>query len=121
MQVAVARQMYIAKNQADTDPALARLAQFTQRIIDVSRTPDGKSGSHVLAYADKDGATETNALFGTPDEINSKLDAIRNAGADYVLLVVSGGVDQLQRFKRDIMPNFSTLPTATHHSEGGGR
>jgi hypothetical protein len=66
MQVAVARQMYIAKNQADTDPALARLAQFTQRIIDVSRTPDGKSGSHVLAYADKDGATETNALFGTP-------------------------------------------------------
>jgi hypothetical protein len=28
------------------------------------------------------------------------------------LLTVSGGIDQLRRFKRDIMPNFSTLPTA---------
>jgi alkanesulfonate monooxygenase SsuD/methylene tetrahydromethanopterin reductase-like flavin-dependent oxidoreductase (luciferase family) len=113
MQVAVARQLYIAKDEADTEAALARLAQFTQRIIAVSRTPDDKIGSHVLAYADEAGATEANALFGTPDEINSKIDAIRSAGAEYILLVVSGGVDQLRRFKRDVMPNFSTLPTAT--------
>jgi hypothetical protein len=36
---------------------------------------------------------------------------VRNAGAEYVLLTVSGGINQLRRFKRDIMPNFSTLPT----------
>ncbi|MDO8616893.1 MAG: LLM class flavin-dependent oxidoreductase [Dehalococcoidia bacterium] len=113
MQVAVARQLYIAKDEADTEAALARLAQYTQRTIAVSRTPDGKIGSHVLAYADKAGATEANALFGTPDEINNKLDAVRNAGAEYVLLTVSGGINQLRRFKRDIMPNFSTLPITT--------
>jgi alkanesulfonate monooxygenase SsuD/methylene tetrahydromethanopterin reductase-like flavin-dependent oxidoreductase (luciferase family) len=113
MQVAVARQIYISKDKADTEAALARLAQFTQRTIAVSRSPDGKTGSHVLAYADQAGATEAHALFGTPDEINNKLDAVRNAGAEYVLLTVSGGINQLRRFKRDIMPNFSTLPTAT--------
>jgi hypothetical protein len=52
------------------------------------------------------------ALFGTPDEINNMLDAVRNAGAEYVLLTVSGGIDQLRRFKRDIMPNFSRPPKA---------
>jgi alkanesulfonate monooxygenase SsuD/methylene tetrahydromethanopterin reductase-like flavin-dependent oxidoreductase (luciferase family) len=111
MQVAVARHLYVAKDDADTGAALARLAQFNARTVAVSRTPGGKTGSHVLAYADNTGATEAYALFGTPDEVNRKLDAIRKAGAEYVLLVVSGGIDQLRRFKRDIMPNFSTLPT----------
>jgi alkanesulfonate monooxygenase SsuD/methylene tetrahydromethanopterin reductase-like flavin-dependent oxidoreductase (luciferase family) len=110
MQVAVARQAYVSRDEADTQAALARLAQFTQRTIAVSRSPDGKTGSHVLAYADQAGATEAYALFGTPDEINNMLDAVRNAGAEYVLLTLSGGIDQLQRFKRDIMPNFSTPP-----------
>ena len=121
MQVAVARHLYIAKDEAETQAALARLAQANARTVAVSRTPDGKTGSHVLAYADNAGATEANALFGTPDQISSKLDAMRNAGAEYVLLVVSGGVDQLRRFKRDIMPNFSMLPTETHLSAGAGR
>ncbi len=111
MQVAVARQVYISKDQADTEAALARLARVTQRTIDVSRSPDAKSASHVLAYADQAGATEANALFGTPDEINGTLDAVRSAGAEYVLLAVSGGIEQLRRFKRDIMPNFATSPT----------
>jgi len=112
MQVAVARQVYISKDKADTETALARLAQVTQRTIAVSRSPDGKTGSHVLAYADQAGATEAYALFGTPDEINNMLDAVRHAGAEYVLLTVSGGIDQLRRFKRDIMPNFAAPPTA---------
>ena len=112
MQVAVARQLYIAKNQADTEAALARLAQFTQRTVAVSRSPDSKFSSHVLAYADKAGRTEANALFGTPDEINKMLDSVRNAGAEYVLLTMSGGIGQLRRFQRDVMPNFLTPPSA---------
>jgi len=105
MQVAVARQVYVAKDKADAEAALTRLAQVTERTVAVSRSPDGKSGSHVLAYT---GATESHALFGTPDEINEMLGAVRNAGAEYVLLTVSGGIGQLRRFKRDVMPNFST-------------
>jgi alkanesulfonate monooxygenase SsuD/methylene tetrahydromethanopterin reductase-like flavin-dependent oxidoreductase (luciferase family) len=107
MQVAVARQVYVAKDNADRQAALERLAKYTQRTVAVSRAPDGKAGSHVLAYADKAGGTEANALYGTPDEICRKLEALNGAGAEYLLLTISGGKEQLRRFARDIMPEFS--------------
>jgi alkanesulfonate monooxygenase SsuD/methylene tetrahydromethanopterin reductase-like flavin-dependent oxidoreductase (luciferase family) len=107
MQVAVARQVYVAKDKADKDAALARLAKHTQRTLDVSRAPEVKGGSHVLAYADAAGGTETNALYGTVDEICGKLAALHGAGAEYLLLTISGGKEQLRRFARDIMPEFS--------------
>jgi len=108
MQVVVARQVYVAKDQADTEAALTRQAKHTQRTVDVARAPGSKAGSHVLAYADKSGTTEAHALFGTPDEICEMLEAVQKAGAEYVLLTIAGGKDQLRRFARDIMPNFST-------------
>ena len=109
MQVAVARQLYIAKNAADKETALARLAKHTQRTVAVSRAPGVNAGSHVLAYAD----TEANALYGTPDEICRTLHALRDAGADYVLLTIAGGSrEQMRRFARDIMPEFSRPRTS---------
>jgi alkanesulfonate monooxygenase SsuD/methylene tetrahydromethanopterin reductase-like flavin-dependent oxidoreductase (luciferase family) len=113
MQVAVARQLYVAKDEADKRAALERQAAYTKRTVDVSRAPDRKAGSHVLAYADKAGGTEENALFGTPDEICAMLEAVRAAGANHVLLTVAGGAPQLRRFARDIMPAFAhSAPTA---------
>jgi alkanesulfonate monooxygenase SsuD/methylene tetrahydromethanopterin reductase-like flavin-dependent oxidoreductase (luciferase family) len=109
-QVVAARQLYIAKDEADKQAALARQAAYTQRTVDVSRKPDGKGGSqkgsHVLAYADKKGGTEENALYGTPDEIAAMLEDLQREGVTYVLMVVSGGVAQLRRFAREIMPAF---------------
>jgi alkanesulfonate monooxygenase SsuD/methylene tetrahydromethanopterin reductase-like flavin-dependent oxidoreductase (luciferase family) len=110
MQVAVARQLYVAKNEADKQAALARQADYTQRTVAASRPPDGKAGSHVLAYADKAGATEEYALYGTPDEIGRMLEAVRDAGVGYVLLTIAGGQEQLRRFARDIMPGFTSAP-----------
>jgi alkanesulfonate monooxygenase SsuD/methylene tetrahydromethanopterin reductase-like flavin-dependent oxidoreductase (luciferase family) len=116
MQVTVARQLYIAKDRADKEAALAKQAAFTKRTIDVARAPDAKegttAGSHVLAYANKAGATEENALFGTPDEIANMLEALHGAGVEYILLTISGGVDQLRRFAREIMPAFAKAPVA---------
>jgi len=110
MQVAVARQLYISKNEADKQQALARQRDYTQRTIASARHPGakpGKASSHVLAYADKAGATEENALYGRPDEIASMLEALQEAGVDYVLLTIAGGREQLRRFAREIMPAFS--------------
>jgi alkanesulfonate monooxygenase SsuD/methylene tetrahydromethanopterin reductase-like flavin-dependent oxidoreductase (luciferase family) len=107
MHVAVARQLYVADDRADADAALARLAEYTQRTVDVSRAPGRNGGSHVLAYADKVGNTEEHALYGTPDEIRAKLTALSDAGVEYVLLTVGGGKSQLQRFAREIMPAFA--------------
>ncbi len=106
MQVTVARQLYIAKDKADKEAALVKQAEYTRRTINVARSPDAKPGSHVLAYADRAGATEEHALFGTPDEIARMLEALRDAGVDYILLTISGGKEQLRRFAREIMPAF---------------
>ncbi|MGB9295216.1 MAG: LLM class flavin-dependent oxidoreductase [Pseudolabrys sp.] len=112
MQVTVARQLYIAKDKADKEAALVRQAEYTKRTINVSRDPSAKSGSHVLAYADRAGATEENALYGTPDEIVGMIEALRNAGVAYVLLTIAGGADQLRRFAREVMPAFTHEATA---------
>jgi alkanesulfonate monooxygenase SsuD/methylene tetrahydromethanopterin reductase-like flavin-dependent oxidoreductase (luciferase family) len=108
MQVTVARQLYVAKDKADKEAALARQAKYTQRTVAVSRAPDGSPGSHVLAYAGTAGATEANALYGTPDEVCGMLDTLNKAGVEYVLLTISGGKEQLRRFAREIMPAFSS-------------
>jgi alkanesulfonate monooxygenase SsuD/methylene tetrahydromethanopterin reductase-like flavin-dependent oxidoreductase (luciferase family) len=111
MQVAVARQLYVAKDEADKQAALTRQAAYTKRTVDVSRAPGGngetKAGSHVLAYADKTGGTEEHALFGTPDEICAKLEKLQHAGVQYVLLTVAGGIVQLHQLAREIMPAFA--------------
>jgi alkanesulfonate monooxygenase SsuD/methylene tetrahydromethanopterin reductase-like flavin-dependent oxidoreductase (luciferase family) len=107
MQVTVARQLYVARDRADKEAALVRQAHYTQRTVDVARRPDAKGGSHVLAYADRPGATEEHALFGTPDEIAAMLETLRDAGVAYILLTVAGGREQLRRFAREIMPAFA--------------
>ena len=118
MQVAVARQLYIATDEADRQAALARQAAHTQRTVDVSRAPAaGARGSHVLAYADKAGGTEANALYGTPDQIGAMLAELRNAGVAHVLLTIAGGAAQLRRFARDIMPAFTRSAAAADAAE----
>jgi alkanesulfonate monooxygenase SsuD/methylene tetrahydromethanopterin reductase-like flavin-dependent oxidoreductase (luciferase family) len=117
MSVAVARQLYVAKDEADKQAALTRQAAYTKRTVDVSRAPgvnsETKAGSHVLAYADKQGGTEEHALFGTPDEICAKLEKLQHAGVQYVLLTIAGGIAQLHRLAREIMPAFARgAPTA---------
>jgi alkanesulfonate monooxygenase SsuD/methylene tetrahydromethanopterin reductase-like flavin-dependent oxidoreductase (luciferase family) len=112
MQVTVARQLYVARDKADKEAALVRQAEYTKRTINVSRDPLAKSGSHVLAYADRAGATEENALYGTPDEIVGMIEALRDAGVAYVLLTIAGGADQLRRFAREVMPAFTHEATA---------
>ena len=110
MQVAVARQLYVANDRADAEAALARQAEYTQRTVDVSRSPGHDGGSHVLAYTASAGGTEEHALYGTPDEICARLAALHDAGAEYVLLTILGGSGQLRRFTSEIMPTFTRRP-----------
>ena len=118
MQVAVARQLYVANDAADKQAALERQAAYTQRTVDVSRKPAGKGGSHVLAYADKAGGTEENALYGTPDEICENLAALQKAGMAYVLLTVAGGSAQLRRFAaRSCRPSPVPRPWPTRRND----
>ena len=101
--VAVARQVYVARTQAEAADALARQAAFTRRTVEVSQSPDSPSGRHVLAYAN----AEEHALFGTPDEVCRGLDALRQVGVDYVLVNLAGGADQVRRFANEVAPAFT--------------
>jgi alkanesulfonate monooxygenase SsuD/methylene tetrahydromethanopterin reductase-like flavin-dependent oxidoreductase (luciferase family) len=105
--VALARDVYVARDRADKEVALERRRKLNQRIIDVARAPDQKGGSHILSYA---GAKDTgrNALYGTPDEIFDKIQALQAVGVEYILVSIGGGArESLRRFAREIMPELT--------------
>ena len=108
MTVAVARDVYVAKDEADRTAALARNARARQRILEVSRAPDRPGGSHILAYDHTDSRRESVAVYGTPDEIAEKLEALRAAGVTYLLANIGGDSrESLRRFAREIAPAFA--------------
>ena len=107
MSVAVARDVYVAKDEEDRKAALARATAARRRIVEVSRAPDRAGGSHVLAYEHTDSGNPS-ALYGSPDEIAAKLDELRAAGVTYVLASFGGhSRTSLERFAREIVPAFA--------------
>jgi alkanesulfonate monooxygenase SsuD/methylene tetrahydromethanopterin reductase-like flavin-dependent oxidoreductase (luciferase family) len=107
MQVTVARDTYVARNQADKEAALARNLKGHERILSVARSPGRAGGSHILAYSHSLDAAEQASLIGTPDEIAAKLEALRKAGVEYIVLSFNGARNSLRRFAREIMPAFA--------------
>jgi alkanesulfonate monooxygenase SsuD/methylene tetrahydromethanopterin reductase-like flavin-dependent oxidoreductase (luciferase family) len=102
-EVAVARNVYVARDSADAEAALSRQAEIHDRMIARSRGPSG-SKSHIMAYADTPGATEAHALFGTPERIAAGLEALRAIGVRYVLLNASR--QSMRLFATEVMPAF---------------
>ncbi|MEA2445427.1 MAG: hypothetical protein QOJ12_2719 [Thermoleophilales bacterium] len=108
MDVAVARNLYVARNAVDTQTALARLAQAHARMVALSQHPEGRNQSHITAYAGTPGATEASALYGTSDQIAAALEALRAAGVQHVLLHGGGSTAQsIRRFSAEVMPAFT--------------
>jgi alkanesulfonate monooxygenase SsuD/methylene tetrahydromethanopterin reductase-like flavin-dependent oxidoreductase (luciferase family) len=101
--VAVARRLYVANDRAEAEAAHPP-GQMHPTTPSTSRAEGRPVGSRVLAYADKSGATEEHAISGTPVTIRSKLEAIERSRAEYVLLTVLDGREQLHRFATEIMP-----------------
>jgi alkanesulfonate monooxygenase SsuD/methylene tetrahydromethanopterin reductase-like flavin-dependent oxidoreductase (luciferase family) len=111
MDVAVARNFYVARDTADAQAALGRLAQAHAGMVALSQHPDRRNRSHITAYAGTPGATEASALYGTPDRIAAELEALRTVGVEHVLL--HGGEStrkSVRRFSTEIMPAFTRAP-----------
>jgi alkanesulfonate monooxygenase SsuD/methylene tetrahydromethanopterin reductase-like flavin-dependent oxidoreductase (luciferase family) len=107
MSVTVARDMFVAYNQAEKDAAIERNNRARQQIIKVARAPGQERGSHILAYTHYDPRANANTLIGTVDEIGAELDALRSAGVEYVIMSCGGSREALRRFARDVMPAFA--------------
>jgi alkanesulfonate monooxygenase SsuD/methylene tetrahydromethanopterin reductase-like flavin-dependent oxidoreductase (luciferase family) len=107
MSVVAARDLFVANNEAQKDEALHRYRAGQRRTLAVSREPGRSGGSHILRYDGMD--TESSMLYGSCDEIAGKLEALRRAGIEYVLLNIGGlSRDSLRTFAREIMPAFAT-------------
>jgi alkanesulfonate monooxygenase SsuD/methylene tetrahydromethanopterin reductase-like flavin-dependent oxidoreductase (luciferase family) len=111
MDVAVARNLYVARDAVDAQTALARLAQAHAGMVALSQHADGRNQSHITAYAGAPGATEASALYGTPDRIAAELEVLRAVGVQHLLL--HGGEStrrSVRRFSTEIMPAFTRAP-----------
>jgi alkanesulfonate monooxygenase SsuD/methylene tetrahydromethanopterin reductase-like flavin-dependent oxidoreductase (luciferase family) len=106
MDVAVARNLYVARDADDASAALAEQARIHNRMIKRSRGPDGSKRSHIMAYANEAGATEAHALFGSPPEIIAGLQALQAVGVRYVLISGGEARQSMQRFAAEVMPAF---------------
>ena len=108
MDVAVSRAFYLSKDAEDKAKAIeARLAN-QQRLSRLAQTPSGDNKSSLLSFDRTLEAAGESAMFGTPDEIAAKLETLRAAGIEHILLNgPAGSRDNLRGFAREVMPAFT--------------
>ena len=111
MDVGVCRAFFVARNADDKAQAIENRLAAQRRMTTLAQTPDGKSKSSMMSFADTREATEEAALFDTPDGIARRLEALRGLGIEHVLLNGPGGSrEHLHRFAREVMPVFLDRP-----------
>ena len=103
MRVAVARNIFVARDATEKHEAVRRQAQIHERLLSLSRGSESRAGSHILGYAD---APEAHSLIGTAGEVEMGLAALEEVGVAYVLLFGQGSRDNLRRFAERVMPKF---------------
>ena len=113
MHVVVVRDMFIVDNERQTEAAIERNNRAHERTLSVSRAPCRAGGSHILAYTHTAEQQRECPLIGTPDEIVAKLQTLRAAGVEYVMLNAGGSIASLRRFAREVMPHVTAH---THHN-----
>jgi alkanesulfonate monooxygenase SsuD/methylene tetrahydromethanopterin reductase-like flavin-dependent oxidoreductase (luciferase family) len=101
MSVAVARSLSVVRTAAEYEQAIETRMAGRRRTQRLAQRPH---------FADTRAAAETGTLYGTPDEISTKLQALRDVGAAYVLLNSPGGLPSLRRFAQEILPAFAGEP-----------
>jgi alkanesulfonate monooxygenase SsuD/methylene tetrahydromethanopterin reductase-like flavin-dependent oxidoreductase (luciferase family) len=104
LSVVVARDMFVVDNEREKQDAIERNNRYHATTLSVSRAPNREGGSHILAYAHTPEQQRESPLIGTPDEILAKLQALRAAGVEYVMINAAGSCANLQRFAREVMP-----------------
>jgi len=108
-QVGVARAFFVAHSNEEKEAALDRRIAGQRRLHGISQRPDGKNTASIMAFSDTREASEESALYGSPDEICRKVERLRAAGVEYLLLNGGGtSRENLRRFAKEVMPHFRT-------------
>src|SRR5262249_8065997 len=90
MHVGVTRAFCVTDSAAERDAALDRRLQNRLRQLKLATHPDGTvRGGPDCATGDPQTVNVNSAIYGNPDEIGRKLEALQQVGAGYVL--INGG------------------------------
>ncbi len=79
-----------------------------QRIDRLAQRPDDQNKASIMFYADTYEAAEAGALYGMPDEIIAKLQALQDVGAEYLLLNSAGWIQSLRRFAKEVVKTLAS-------------
>jgi len=105
--VAVARSVNVVMTAAEREKAIEARLAARRRTERLAQRPDGQNKASIMSYASTLEAAEAGTLYGSPDEIAAKLQTLRDAGIEYVLLNSVGGLETLRRFAREVLPAFA--------------
>jgi alkanesulfonate monooxygenase SsuD/methylene tetrahydromethanopterin reductase-like flavin-dependent oxidoreductase (luciferase family) len=115
LRVGVTRAFFVTEDGSEREQALERRLANRLRQLKLATTPDGRVlGGPDRADGDPVEINLKSAMYGTPDEIARHIQALREAGAGYLLLNGGGsgggerGRRSLRRFAREVMPAFAT-------------
>jgi alkanesulfonate monooxygenase SsuD/methylene tetrahydromethanopterin reductase-like flavin-dependent oxidoreductase (luciferase family) len=113
MDVGVSRAFFVARTREEKDEAVRTRFANQQRLVKAGTAPGEKSKASLLSFDQTLDAAGESALFGTPDEIARKLEGLRAAGIEHVLLNgPTGSLANLRSFAREVMPAFAGQPAA---------
>jgi alkanesulfonate monooxygenase SsuD/methylene tetrahydromethanopterin reductase-like flavin-dependent oxidoreductase (luciferase family) len=123
MQVGVTRAFFVTDDNTERDAALDRRLQNRLRQLKLATRPDGVVlGGPDRATGDPQTVNVNSAIYGNPDDIARKLEALQKVGVGYVLMNGGGsgggerGRQSMRRFAREVMPLFSSQ-TSAHAAE----
>ena len=114
MRVGVTRAFFVTDDAREREEALERRLANRLRQLKLATTPDGRVlGGPDRADGDPVQINLNSAMYGSPDEIAHKIEALREAGAGYLLINGGGsgggerGRRSLRRFASEVMPAFA--------------
>ena len=95
MSVAVARSVNLVDSTAEYDQALESRMAARRRTQNLALRPD---------FQDTRDSAEAGTIYGSPDQVSEKIQALHDIGIEYVLLNAPAGISTLRRFAKDVMP-----------------
>jgi alkanesulfonate monooxygenase SsuD/methylene tetrahydromethanopterin reductase-like flavin-dependent oxidoreductase (luciferase family) len=104
MSVGVARSVNIVDTKAEYDQAIDARMAGRRRTQNLAQRP---------GFVDTYEEAELGTIYGTPDQVAEKIQDLKDAGIEYILLNCPGGIETLRRFAKEVMPAFAGSPKVT--------
>ena len=104
MRVGVARSVNIVDTKAEYDAAIDARMAGRRRTQNLAQRPD---------FEDTREIAELGTIYGTPDQVAEKIQDLKDAGIEYILLNCPAGIETLRRFAKEVMPAFAASAKVT--------